>query len=202
MDPAGEGGFRRIEEHWMNEVFSLLSSLDRDAKLLLSARAMRSFIGGLVSVIFTIYLSKLGVLPLTMGLLFTVTSFFAAVRSLVEGMLADRFGRKPFLLLLSGILTASGIVYAFTRNLGVLLCTAAVGGLGSMYITSPSEQAMLSEKTTDMERTTLFSISSFIGTLSSMVGSFAAGIPHLFQKGIFSRCFGDLGLKRSSFYSI
>jgi len=96
-------------------------------------------------------------------------------------MLADRFGRKPFLLLLSGILTASGIVYAFTRNVGVLLVTAAISGLGSIYITSPSEQAMLSEKTTDADRTTLFSISSFIGTISSMFGSFAAGIPHLFQ---------------------
>jgi len=165
----------------MGAVLSLLNSIERDAKLLLSARALRSFIGGLVSVILTIYLSKLGVLPLTMGILFTATSFFAAVRSLVEGMLADRFGRKPFLLLLSGILTASGIVYAFTRNVGVLLVTAAISGLGSIYITSPSEQAMLSEKTTDADRTTLFSISSFIGTISSMFGSFAAGIPHLFQ---------------------
>jgi len=68
----------------MGAVLSLLNSIERDAKLLLSARALRSFIGGLVSVILTIYLSKLGVLPLTMGILFTATSFFAAVRSLVE----------------------------------------------------------------------------------------------------------------------
>ena len=165
----------------MSEVISLLNSLERDAKLLISARALRSFIGGLMSVVFTIYLSKLGVLPLTMGFLFTVTSSFAAVRSLIEGVLADRFGRKPFLLLLSGILTASGIIYASTRNLAVLLCTAALGGLGSLYLTSPSEQAMLSEKTTDRERTTLFSIASFIGTMSGMVGSFSAGIPYFFQ---------------------
>jgi len=142
----------------MSEVLSLLGSLERDAKLLISARALRSFIGGLISVIFTIYLSKLGVLPLTMGFLFTVTSFIAAIRSLVEGILADKFGRKPFLLLLSGLLTIAGFIYAFTRNITVLLCTAAISGLGKMYISSPSEQALLSEKTTDEERTTLFSI--------------------------------------------
>lgn len=165
----------------MSDVFSLLSSLERDAKLLISARALRSFIGGLVSVIFTIYLSKLGVLPLTMGFLFTVTSFIAAIRSFFEGILADRFGRKPFLLLLSGTLSVAGFIYAFSRNIRVLLCTAAISGLGKMYISSPSEQALLSEKTTDEERTTLFSIASFMGSISSMIGSFSAGIPHLFQ---------------------
>jgi len=165
----------------MNEVISLLNSLERDAKLLILAQALRSFIGGLVSVIFTIYLSKLGVLPLTMGLLFTTTTSFAAVRNLIEGVLADRFGRKPFLLLLAGILTVSGLIYASTRNLTVLLCTAALGGLGLMTLTSPSEQAMLSEKTTDKERTILFSTASFIGTLSSMIGCFSAGIPSLFE---------------------
>ncbi|MCK4952861.1 MFS transporter [Candidatus Bathyarchaeota archaeon] len=164
----------------MSEVVSLLTSLKRDAKLLISAQALRSFIEGLLSVIFTIYLSKLGVLPLTIGLLFTVSISFAAVRSLFEGLLADRFGKKPFLLLLGCILTISGIIYATTRNLMALLCTAALGGLGSR-ITSPSWQAMLSEKTTDKERTTLFSIASFISTLSLMIGSFSAVIPQLFQ---------------------
>ncbi len=165
----------------MSRVLSLLSSLERDAKLLISARALRSFIGGLISVIFTIYLSKLGVQPLTMGLLFTVTTSIAAARSLVEGVLADRFGRKPFLFLLNGIIAVSGVIYASTRNLAVLLPTSALGGLGSMYLSSPSEQAMLSEKTTDRERTTLFSIASFISTISSMFGAFSAGIPDFFQ---------------------
>ncbi|RLG53665.1 MAG: hypothetical protein DRO00_03415 [Thermoproteota archaeon] len=165
----------------MSEVFSLLGPLERDAKLLISARALRSFIGGLVSVIFTIYLSKLGVLPLTMGFLFTVTLFIAAIRSLVEGILADKFGRKPFLLLLSGLLATAGFIYAFTRNITILLCTAAISGLGKMYISSPSEQALLSEKTTDAERTTLFSIASFMDSISSMIGSFSAGIPRFFQ---------------------
>ena len=176
-------GFLLREEKGLNlsEVLSLLGSLERDAKLLISAKALRSFIGGLVSVIFTIYLSKLGVLPLTMGFLFTVTSFITAIRSLVEGILADKFGRKPFLLLLSGLLATAGFIYALTRNVTILLCTAAISGLGKMYISSPSEQALLSEKTTDEERTTLFSIASFMSSISSMIGSFSAGIPHLFQ---------------------
>ena len=39
----------------------------------------------------------------------------------------------------------------------------------------------MKEKTTDKERTTLFSIASFTSTLSIMIGSFSAVLPQLFQ---------------------
>ena len=83
-----------------------------------------------------------------MGFLFTAYAFIAAIRSLLEGMHADRFGRKSFLFLLNGIIAISGVIYASTRNLPIHLITSALGGLGSVYLSSPSEQAMLSEKTT------------------------------------------------------
>lgn len=116
-----------------------------------------------------------------MGILFTASALIVALRSLIEGVLADRFGRKPFLFLSNGIITISGIIYAFTCDLAFLLLTSALEGLGSVYLSSPSEQAMLSEKTVDEERTALFSIASFISTVSSMFGAFSAGIPSIFQ---------------------
>jgi MFS family permease len=160
---------------------TVLKSLPRDAKILVSTRALRSFSAAIISVSFAIYLSKLGVSPAVIGLTFTGISLFSAFRSLLEGMIADRIGRKPVLLFSSGLTVIGGLLMTLTTNLQLLLILAVLFSIEGRLAYSPAEQAMLTESVTSEERTIAFSINAFLGTGASIFGSFAAGVPELLQ---------------------
>jgi MFS family permease len=159
----------------------VLKVLSRDAKILVFTRAIRSFSAAILTVGFSIYLSKLGATPVAIGLVFTVSSLFSAFRSLLEGVVADRFGRKPILLYTAGLMVAGGAVFSITRSLSGLMVTAVVFSVGGRLTYTPAEQAMLTEKVSSEDRTMAFSINSFLGTIASVFGSFAAGLPELLQ---------------------
>jgi len=65
---------------------------------------------------FSIYLSKLGASSVVIGLTSTGISLFSAFRSLLEGLIADRFGRKPIPLYSAGLMAVGGSVFALKRN--------------------------------------------------------------------------------------
>jgi MFS family permease len=165
----------------MSGGLSVLGSLHRDAKILVTTRALRSFSSAILGVSFSIYLSKLGASPVAIGLTFTGISLFSAFRSLLEGLIADRFGRKPVLLFTAGLMVVGGSIFALTNNILALIVTAVVFSVGGRLPYTPAEQAILTEKVAERERTTAFSINAFLSTLAAMFGSFAAGVPELLQ---------------------
>jgi len=158
-----------------------LKVLNRDTKILVFTRAFRSFSAAILTVSFSIYLSKLGASPVTIGLVFTGISLFSALRSLLEGMMADRYGRKPILLYTAGLMVAGGIIFSVTKNLAILMFAAVIFSVGGRLTYTPAEQAMLTEKVSSEDRTMAFSINSFLGTIAAVFGSFAAGLPELLQ---------------------
>lgn len=160
---------------------TVLKALNKDAKILVFTRAFRSFSAAILTVSFSIYLSKLGASPVVIGLVFTGSSLFSAFRSLLEGMVADRYGRKPVLLFTAVLMLMGGVIFSVTRNLAVLMFAAIVFSVGGRLTYTPTEQAMLTEKVSGENRTTAFSINSFLGTIASALGSFAAVIPELLQ---------------------
>jgi MFS family permease len=160
---------------------SMLNVLNRDAKILVFTRGIRSFSVAILTVSFTIYLSKLGASAVTLGLVFTGMSLFSAVRSFLEGVIADRYGRKPVILFSAGLMVVGGAVYTFTQDLGVLLVTAVLVSIGGRLPYTPAEQAILTENVSDGDRTKAFSINSFIGTMAGVLGSLAAGLPEFLQ---------------------
>jgi len=149
----------------------MLKILNRDAKILVFTRGIRSFSAAILTVSFTIYLSKLGASPVTLGLVFTGMSLFSAIRSFLEGVIADRYGRKPVILFSAGLMIVGGAVYTFTQDLRILLVTAILVSIGSRLPYTPAEQAILTEKVLDENRTKAFSINSFIGTITGVLGS-------------------------------
>jgi len=163
---------------------SVLKAFPRDVKILVTTRVLRSFGTAILSVIFSIYLSKLGASSVAIGLTFTGVALFSAFRSLLEGMMADRYGRKPVLLFTSGLLVVGGVIMALTNNISVLMVTAVIFGVDFRY--TPAEQAMLTEKVSSDERTTAFSVNAFLGTIGAIFGSFSAGLPETLQSIGFS----------------
>jgi len=93
-----------------------LAEFDRDVWILLSTRGLRSFSAAILTVCFAIYMSKLGATSVQLGMIFTGMALFAALRSLGEGLIADRFGRKPVLLLTSTLMTIGGLIFALTQS--------------------------------------------------------------------------------------
>ncbi len=158
-----------------------LNELDRDVWVLLLTRGIRSFSAAILSVCFTIYTSKLGATSVQLGMIFTGMALFAAVRSLGEGLIADRFGRKPVLLLTSILMTLGGLIFAVSQDLRVLTVSAIIFNVGRAIPYTPAEQAMLTEKVSSENRTTAFSVNSFIGTIAGVFGSFAAILPVYLQ---------------------
>ena len=143
-----------------------LNEFDRDVWILLITRGIRSFSAAILSVCFTIYMSKLGATTVQLGMMFTGMALFAAVRSLGEGLIADRFGRKPVLLLTSILMTVGGLIFAVSHDLRLLTVSAIIFNVGRMIPYTPAEQAMLTEKVSSENRTTAFSVNSFIGTMA------------------------------------
>jgi hypothetical protein len=68
-----------------------------------------------------------------------------------------------------------------TTNLQLLLILAVLFSVEGRLVYSPAEQAMLTETVTSDERTVAFSINAFLGTVASIFGSFAAGMPEWLQ---------------------
>jgi len=158
-----------------------LKEFDRDVWILFSTRGVRSFSAAILSVCFTIYMSKLGATSVQLGMMFTGMALFAAVRSLGEGLIADRFGMKPVLIITSLLMAVGGLIFAVSQDLRVLTISAILFGVGRFIPFTPAEQAMLTEKDSSENRTTAFSVNSFIWTMAGVFGSFAAILPDILQ---------------------
>jgi MFS family permease len=63
----------------------------------------------------------------------------------------------------------------------VLTVSAIIFGVGRAIPYTPAEQAILTEKVSSENRTTAFSVNSFIGTIAAVFGSFAAILPVYLQ---------------------
>jgi MFS family permease len=75
--------------------------LSRDLLCLFAARALRSFAISYLGIILPIYITDLGYDAVHLGMLFSISGFTAAALAISVGVLADRFGRKPFIILIA-----------------------------------------------------------------------------------------------------
>jgi MFS family permease len=159
--------------------------LTRDVGWIMASRATRSLSQGYLGVIVPLYLVHLKFTAVSLGELSTVGAIVSAVLTLAVSVLADQYGRKPFLIIFPLLTAAGAIVFIATRNFGVILAASAVGTIsrggggggagpgGPLY---PAEQALIAGHTGTTNRNTVFSAFSFTSTLA---GALLAGVPEL-----------------------
>jgi MFS family permease len=99
--------------------------------------------------------------------------FFSAIRSLVEGIIADRLGRKPVLLFIAASLVVGGDIFIATTNIMILLIAAILFTVGGSITYTPAEITLLGDKVSDGNRTIAYSINATFATAASILGSFA-----------------------------
>lgn len=162
-----------------------MSPYGRDARLILSARAIRTFAYGYLSVLLGVYLEQVGFAPWQVGAILTTTLTGSAVLTLVLSAAADRWGRRPMLALSASLMAASGAAFAATTDYPLLILASLTGTVGA---TSGEvgpflslEQAMLPQTVPTARRNAVFGWYNTVGALAGAVGALFAGAPVLLQ---------------------
>ncbi len=156
------------------------------ARLILLMRGLRSLAYGLLAVILGVVLADEGFSPTAIGVLITVSLVGDMVGTYVIGLVADSWGRRRTLALLSLLMAATGVVFGLVRSYPVLLLAAFFGTLGTSASETapflPIDQAMIAQVTAPELRTALFARYNLVASFSAAVGALAAGLPDLLTR--------------------
>ena len=156
------------------------ASMSRDGYFLFGTRIVRMFAYGFLSVVFVLYLIKLGLNQGLIGLILSSTLIGDAAISLWMTTNADRFGRRRTLILGAGLMLFAAVVFAQTDNVVVLLTAAIIGVISpSGYEVGPFlavEQAALSQIVPDERRTSVFAWYNLVGSFATATGALGGGI--------------------------
>jgi MFS family permease len=154
-----------------------------DARALLTARALRAFGDGFVSLLLPYYLLLLGYSALQVGLLVTATLLGSGLMTLGVGFIAHRHSTRHLLLFASLLMIATGLAMPAFTEFWPLLVIAVIGTLNpaanDVTLFSPLEQTLLTRAAPAQSRTALFARYSLIGALVAALGAQAAGLPDL-----------------------
>jgi MFS family permease len=158
------------------------TTFDRDLRLLTYAMCVRRLTMGFVMVLRSIYLALLGFSPVEIGLLLSIGTFVSALHHISFGVLSDRYGRKPFLVM-GGVFAALRLVlFAASRDFWMLALAEGVGAMGEgAGAGQPVVSGYIADKTEPRDRGQVFSTLAVTNALASTVGSLLAGLPTLFQ---------------------
>ena len=153
--------------------------LGSDGRLLFTARSVRMFSYGFLSVVLALYLAGLGFSEGRIGLLLTLTLVGDTLVSLAITLHADRLGRKRMLVLGAALMAAAGVPFALSGDFTVLLVAATLG------VISPSgnevgpflaiEQAALAQVLPEDRRTGVFAWYHLAGAFATAAGALAGG---------------------------
>ena len=171
----------------METVGGRFSWVDWDAKMVITARATRSFAQSAIAVLIAIYLGLQGFSLVQVGTFLTVGSLGAATAAVVTGVLGDAIGRRRTLVTLSFLMALSGMTLVVSESFIVLILAAFLGNLSGFVGgggTGPLEQAVLAVSATPQRRTDLFALSSIAGTTAGALGALASGMPTLLQRAL------------------
>ncbi len=152
------------------------------------------------------YAHSLGYQPDFIGLLSAVPAIGALISAVPVGILADRIGRKP-VLIVSAILTPlflAGIGLG-TAPLWLLACAFLQGAVSTAYWVT--NLPLLTESTTEQQRVGVFALNSFlllgVGALGNLLGGaipeFVASILHVSPASTVPLRYGVLAAALSTF---
>jgi MFS family permease len=157
-----------------------LRGLSGDGRALFGLRTLRMFGYGFLAVVLVLYLDAIGLDPLAIGAILTLTLVGDTLISLWLTTQADRIGRRRVLIAGSVLMLAAGLVFAATNVVPLLILAGAIG------VISPTgnevgpflavEQAALSQTTADRRRTATFAWYNLVGYVATATGALMAGL--------------------------
>lgn len=173
--------------------------LSATTRRLLAARFWRSIAQGTLVVDLALYLHALHWSGTEIGAVLSGAGLVGAAFGLLVGVVSDRLGRKPFLLLYEGLSCAcAAVAFSTSRpvplTLAILLAGFGRGANGAAGPFAPAEQAWIAETVVPTARGYVFSLNSALGFLGMAAGALAAVLPAHWAKSL-----GDAGSYRPLF---
>ena len=158
----------------------------RDTRLVLVMRGLRSLAYGLLAVLLGVALAGEGFTPVAIGALITVSLIGDMVGTYVIGLVADTWGRRRALALLSLLMATTGIIFGLVTSYPVLLVAAFFGTLGTSASETapflPIDQTMIAQVTAPEQRTSVFARYNLVASFCAAAGALAAGLPGLLTR--------------------
>ena len=167
----------------------VLTWLSDDGRLILTARIIRTFGYGFLSVVLSIYLALLGFNGVQIGLILSTSLINSILFNVIASYYADKLGRRRLLIIYSLLMFSSGIIFFVTDNYIALIVAAFIGTINvtgsetSAFLSI--EQAILPRTINDIKkRNMLFAIYNLAGTLAMSAGILLSGLPTVVQQYI------------------
>jgi MFS family permease len=155
--------------------------INRDGRLILLEKAVRTVPYGFLGVIYGVYLGQLGLDPFLIGIVLTLTVLSSALYTFVISFLADRIGRRKTLVFFALTDVLAGSLLLFSTSWWAPALAGIVGnmtvGAGEVGPFLSLEQAILPQTSRADRRTLAFSAYNLIGYGASSVGALLAGLP-------------------------
>jgi len=166
---------------------AFLDWVSRDGKLLLTARIVRTFSYGFLSIVLAIYLKLMGFNEIFIGIVLTATLVNSVIFNLFASFYADKIGRKKILIIYACLMSMSGAIFLATNNYVALIASALIG---TINVTGTEvgaflsiEQAILPQTVNDVrKRNSIFAIYNMVGTFAMSGGVLLSGLPQFIQK--------------------
>jgi MFS family permease len=157
----------------------------RDLVVINVAAFLRSLGVGLMGVVMGIYLSRIGFSAFRIGAVVATGLAGSAVATTAVGFVADRVGRKRFLVLLSILSALGGLVLYVSPQLPLLLAMAFVGTLNGTGTERSAifalEQAVIPGLGPDTRRTWNLAFYNVLIDGGGSFGALGAGLPAFLQ---------------------
>ena|SRR5579864_4734170 len=168
-------------------MMTFLDWVSRDGKLLLTARIVRTFSYGFLSIVLAIYLKLMGFNEIFIGIVLTATLVNSVIFNIFASFYADKIGRKKILIIYAVLMAISGTIFLVTNNYVALIISALIG---TINVTGTEvgaflsiEQAILPQTVNDIKkRNSIFSIYNMAGTFAMSGGVLLSGFPQYMQK--------------------
>lgn len=171
----------------MNIKTHLLPWVNRDGKLIIVARGLRTFAQGIIGVILAIYLTRSGFSLVQAGIILTAGVAGAAIFALLNSIVAGKLRRKSLLVSFTLLSAVGGIALIFFNNFLLLLLFAflanlsGTSGTGAIGAIQPLEISSIASVSPEEKRTDTYSVYNFVATVGAAIGAFAAGLSIVFQ---------------------
>jgi MFS family permease len=161
--------------------------MPRGTRLLLASSFFATVPLGYLIVVLPLYLARAGIEPAIIGGFYAASGAMTAVLVAFSGVLADRWGRRRFLIAGTLLPIVSYLIFANTTEIPWLVLASFLGGVGlangaAGALTISSFDALLADNTTEATRTKVFATSQALWSLALAVGSVCAGAPELLHR--------------------
>ena len=158
---------------------------------LVAVRGLRSLSQGYLNIVAPLYLLSIGLSVTGLGILFTASFVTGAILLVPIGKLADKYGRKPFLIAFSLLIALWGTIYVVTSWIPLLFLISAIAGIGRGGSAggsqagpfAPAEQALMADLVPRESRVRVFSFNAFVASLLASAGAALSALPSWLDLG-------------------